>query len=310
MPEGDPAAAPAPRPAPPGPWKIGEPDLVLRMAVPQAIPARGEIDYQYAVLPHLFLGETWVQAVEILPDNPRVVHHCNLAFARPGAPIREEENFVTGRVPGGDPLILDEGTALRIPAGSVLGLQVHYVTSGKPERSRIAVGLRFPRGPVRRRLRVAILAAHGFAIPPGAPAHPVSARQVLGADAVGVGMFAHMHLRGRDVRFTARHPDGHVETLLLIPNYNFDWQQSYRWAPGSKVLPRGTTLEVVAHFDNSAFNPYNPDPGATVLEGRQTCQEMMYGFVFYTRAGEDLGLRIDPRSGRILSGSQPEAVLP
>ena len=215
------------------------------MAVPHSIPARGEIDYQYAVLPHLFLRETWVQAVEILPDNPRVVHHCNLAFARPGAPLREEENFVTGRVPGGDPLVLDEGTAFKIPAGSVLGLQIHYVTSGKPERSRIAVGLKFPRGPVQRQLRVAILAAHGFAIPPGAPAHPVAARRVIEDDAVGVGMFAHMHLRGRDIAFSARHPDGRVETLLLIPNYNFDWQQSYRWAPGSKLLPRGTTLEVI-----------------------------------------------------------------
>jgi hypothetical protein len=123
-------------------------------------------------------------------------------------------------------------------------------------------------------------------------------------------MFAHMHLRGRDVTFTARYPDGQVETLLQIPNYNFDWQHSYRWAPGSKVLARGTALEVVAHFDNSAFNPYNPDPGATVLEGRQTTQEMMYGFVFYTRAGEDLGLLIDPRSGGILSRARPEVVRP
>jgi hypothetical protein len=123
-------------------------------------------------------------------------------------------------------------------------------------------------------------------------------------------MFAHMHLRGRDVAFSAHHPDGRVETLLLIPNYNFDWQHSYRWAPGSKVLPRGTTLEVVAHFDNSAFNPYNPDPRATVGEGRQTRQEMMYGFVFFTRADEDLGLQIDPRSGGVLPRTQPVAVRP
>jgi hypothetical protein len=37
---------------------------------------------------------------------------------------------------------------------------------------------------------------------------------------------------------------------------------------------------------------------------------MMYGFVFYTRAGEDLGLQIDPRTGCVLSGTRPAAGLP
>ena len=100
--------------------------------------------------------------------------------------------------------------------------------------------------------------------------------------------------------FLARHPDGVTDTLLLVPNYNFDWQQSYRWAPGSKRFPKGTTFEVVAHFDNSEFNPYNPDPAATVGPGDQTHDEMMYGFYFYTRSDEDLNLSIDRATGAVL----------
>ena len=74
-------------------------------------------------------------------------------------------------------------------------------------------------------------------------------------------------------------------------NFNFDWQMAYRWAPGAKKLPRGTRLECIAHYDNSAFNPYNPNPFATVRHGPQTHHEMMFGFFFYTNAAEQLGHR-------------------
>ena len=85
--------------------------------------------------------------------------------------------------------------------------------------------------------------------------------------------------------------------MLRIPNYSFDWQESYRWTPDTMRFPKGTVLDVLAHFDNSAFNPYNPDPHTTVSEGPQTHEEMMYGFVFFTRDDEHLDLRIDPGTG-------------
>jgi hypothetical protein len=138
-----------------------------------------------------------------------------------------------------------------------------------------------------------------FAIPPGAPAYPVSASKVLEHDAVGLGLFVHMHVRGRDMTFRAYLPDGTTETLLMVPNYSFDWQMPYRWEPGTKKFPKGTRLEAVAHYDNSAFNPYNPDPKATVKDGPQTRDEMLNGFFFYTDAGELLNLEIDPKTGRV-----------
>ena len=97
--------------------------------------------------------------------------------------------------------------------------------------------------------------------------------------------------------FVAHPPDGEPETLLVVPNYSFDWQMSYRWR-GGRAFPAGTRIEVIAHFDNSAFNPYNPDPGAAVRFGLQTYHEMMYGFFFYTHADESLDLVIDPENGR------------
>ena len=293
---GDLAKAPAPPAEKPGEWRIGTPDLVLTTA-PLEMPAAGDVPYRYSILPYVFTEDTWVHDVQIRPDNPRVLHHGNMAFASLAEGFNEA-NFITGYVPGGEPANLDDGVAILIPKGSVLGLQLHLVTTGKPEACKVSVGLRYPRDLVQRRLRNIQLTDRRFAIPPGAPAHKVSASRVLDADAVGVGLFSHMHLRGKDMTFTARLPDGTTDTLLTVANYNFAWQIPYRWEPGKKVLPKGTRLECVAHFDNSPFNPYNPDPSATVRNGPQTYHEMMVGFFFYTDAAEQLNLRVDPKTGR------------
>jgi len=292
---GDEKKVPQPPPPRKSKWRIGEPDLVLKTVVHE-LPAAGDIPYTYAVLPHIFAADTWVQGVEILPDNPRVLHHCNLAFGSLAGGVKEE-NFITGNVPGGDAMTLDDGVAFRIPKGSVLGLQIHYVATGKPEKCRLSVGLRYPRVAVQKQLRHLQITTNRFAIPPGAPAHKVAAQRILDRDVIGLGLFAHMHVRGKDMTLTAYPPDGKPDTLLVIPNYSFSWQVSYRWQPGQKRLPKGTRLECVAHFDNSAFNPFNPDPKATVRVGEQTYQEMMYGFFFYIDAAEQLGLYIDPKTG-------------
>ena len=99
--------------------------------------------------------------------------------------------------------------------------------------------------------------------------------------------------------FTAKYPDGTAETLLLVANYSFDWQQPYRLAPPGKKLPKGTRIECLAHYDNSAFNPFNPDPTATVRDGPQTYHEMLNGFFFYVDANEKLSLVIDEKTGRV-----------
>ena len=137
---------------------------------------------------------------------------------------------------------------------------------------------------------------------PKAPAVAAAPENLsLSADAVGIGLFTHMHVRGKAMSFAAHTPDGKAERLLTIPNYNFEWQIPYRWEPGKKVLPKGTRLECVALYDNSQFNPYNPDPSKTVKDGPQTYQEMMNGFLFYVEANEKLGLDIDPKSGRVVT---------
>jgi hypothetical protein len=276
-------------------WLIGEPDLVIQ-APEHELPESGDIPYKYVVLPHIFLSDTWVQGVQILPNNPRSLHHANMAYITLGKKW-DMNNFITGTVPGGSPMQMSTPLGFRIPAGSSLVLQVHYVTTGKPEKCRISVGLKYASGRVDKQVKFTLLEDKRFAIPPLAPAHQTRASHTLAHDAVGIGLFVHMHLRGRDMTFLAHYPEGKTETLLVVPNYNFDWQIPYVWEPGKMRFPKGTRLEAVAHYDNSAFNPFNPNPKDTVKNGPYTQHEMMNGFVFYLDEVEKLGLEIDGKTG-------------
>ena len=296
--EGDPREAAESPKWPTSSWRIGEPDLVVTMVDEHEIPATGVVSYRRLLLPYLFLNDTWLEAVEIRPDNPSVVHHCNMAYVTTkGA---GHDTFITGHVPGGQPMDLgrfNKGVAFLIPRFSGLGLEIHYTTTGKEERCRISIGFRYPRQTVHKRLGHFLLDPRRIQIEPGHGAFPIHASHTLRQDITLLGLFSHMHVRGKDMTFYAERPDQSRETLLQIPNYNFEWQLGYEIAPGLKRFPMGTRIEAIAHYDNSTFNPYNPDPKRTVPYGLQTYDEMFNGYGFFVDDHEDLDLTVDPATG-------------
>jgi len=278
-------------------WLLGEPDVIYEAPFTYDVPAEGYVDYKYTLLPVVFLDDTYIQAAEVQPSNPRVVHHSNLGYM----PIGTQGMYaklITGYVPGVGPMQLGDNVASKIPKGSAIGLQIHLTTTGKPEKTRIRVGFKYPRYKVDKELHYLQLSNQQFAIPPYAVHYPVSRTKTLPDDVTLYGFFAHMHVRGQDVTFKAYPPQRDPVTLLMIPNYDFDWQMPYHLAHGAVKFPANTRFECTAHYDNTTFNPYNPDPSATVRDGQQTYQEMMYGYVFYTKDNEHLDLEIDTKTGR------------
>lgn len=298
MPAGDLSLAPEPMEPQPSEWEIGTPDLIVEMPKPIKIPADGLVAYKYVILPHTFKEDTWVQKIEIMPGNREVVHHLNMA-ALVGSKVSDAQ-FITGYVPGGEAMMLDPHQAFRIPKGARLVLQIHYVTTGTETSDQTKVGFVYPKERVQKEIQHFRVTTGKFEIAPFAPHYPVEAVRELPGDATGIGMFSHMHLRGKDMLFEALYPNGDKEVILAIPNYSFDWQMNYRWAPNTKHFPQGTKIRCIAHYDNSPFNPYNPDPSATVREGDQTHEEMMFGFFFYTLNDEQLDLEIDPATGYVV----------
>jgi len=303
MPMGDEQHLPKPFEAPTTDWEIGEPDLVITTPAPIKVQADGYIPYRYVVLPHVFHEDTWVEAFQIKPHNADVVHHCNMAYGSIDGKKGGYETFITGFVPGGQAMDLariEPGVAYRIPARSVLGLQIHLVTTGKEEEANISVGLRFAKSNVRKQSHHLVLDTK-MHIEPNHPAWKVTDAKKVEKDATVLGMFCHMHLRGKDMTFFANEPNGEKRTLLQIPNYNFDWQHGYEVNPGDVTVPAGTEIEVVAHYDNSKFNPYNPDASRTVPYGAQTFDEMMNGFIFFTYDDENLNVEVDAKTGTVLN---------
>jgi len=299
-PEGDPAKMPAPPVFPAADeWAIN-PDVIIEASMPSALPAKGYIPYRYILFPYEFEHDTYIEGVEIKSTNPKTIHHANLFYAGDSFEFTKNENFITGTVPGGMPTETAPGVAIVVPKGSMIGLQIHYVTTGKQELDTPMVGLRFAKNPVQKKTYYNILDAKPLIIPPYERAHRTVESAVIPADSTLLALFSHMHLRGRDMAFYAHYPDGTKETLLSLPNYNFDWQLTYYVNPGDKQLPEGTRVEAVAHFDNSVFNPYNPDPSAEVRYGQQTVDEMSQGFIFYVKNDEQLNIKVDPKTGYAL----------
>jgi hypothetical protein len=197
--------------------------------------------------------------------------------ARPGGGDAMLVNWAVGE----DAPVYLPGTAKRIPAGSTLVFQVHYTTNGTAGKDRSKIGLIFAKEPPQREIRTGLIANAGFAIPPGAANHQVEAEATFLDDVKVWTMHPHMHLRGKDMTYTAIYPDGRREIVLRVPNYDFGWQTDY-WLAAPIALPKGSKLHVSAHFDNSTANRANPDPAATVRWGDQTWEEMMIGFFTYT----------------------------
>jgi hypothetical protein len=282
-------------------WTIASPDLEVKMSEPVKIPADGEVEYTYEIVPTHFAEGRWVQSSEILPGMPGNVHHA-VVYVRPpeskwlrhapegkpftasmlATPEEQQDAMWTDSdillvyAPGSTPDEWPAGMAKYIPAGSDLVFQMHYTTNGKAGVDESRIGLIFAKEPPRQRVLTLQLTNDHFVIPPGAPDFRVEARGTLPNDATLLSFFPHMHLRGKRFEYNIVHQDKSIEPLLRV-NYHFHWQMSYRLAVPLR-LKAGTELQAVARFDNSSRNLHNPDPKATVRWGEQTDEEMMVGF--------------------------------
>jgi hypothetical protein len=262
-------------------WTIGTPDAVFTMTEPFQVPADGTIPYQYIRIPTNLAEDRWIQAIEFKPGDRRVVHHI-IASAQPvGGDASNERTAgrtsLGGITPNKPGVTFAPGIARRLPAHSEIILQMHYTTVGEPTTDVTRVGVIFAKQPPTKMIAGGNVLNFRFAIPPGAANHEVRAERTFADDTLLTTMMPHMHVRGKSMTYVAHYPDGRQETLLYVPKYDFNWQHTYELAE-PKLMPKGTRLEVIATYDNSTGNPFNPDPAATVRWGDQTWEEMMIGF--------------------------------
>jgi hypothetical protein len=261
-------------------WRLErEPDLIVEMRErPFRVPADRTVDYQYFVVDPGIAEDRWISASQIIPGAPSVVHH-SIVFVRP--PDGEEFvgiGWLNAYVPGQVPVEYPPGYARKIPAGSKLVFQMHYTPSGVEQLDVTKIGMIFmEESQVTHQIYTSIAIDQDFEIPPNTEAHTVTAEmQRFPKFGQLLAISPHMHLRGKSFEVFS-HRGGHAETILKVPNYDFNWQHTYEFR-NPVSLRDLDSISIAATFDNSKNNPFNPNPDEYVMWGDQTWEEMTLGY--------------------------------
>jgi hypothetical protein len=283
-------------------WAHGEPDLVLTVKQPFVVSPGKKDQYAFFFFDYVFPDDTWIRAVDTRPGNLKAVHHANTHVVPPHIkappegvivgdfdPTARGTVMLAGWAPGVTSVALPEGTAIRLPKGMRLGIQIHYAPSDREMSDRTSVGVYFADGTVKKHLKVMLGDRRDVRIPPGDPAYSLTAKKTFETDAIVRFFHVHMHLRGKSYVMRFTYPDGRAETALEVPRYDFNWQRVYVLKE-PMLVPKGTIVEFVGTYDNSPKNRFNPDPTREVAWGEKTSDEMMQGRVFYDAVNEDLNV--------------------
>ena len=191
------------------------------------------------------------------------------------APAAGTGPFVGGFTPGQAVRVFQEGSALRLAAGSTLVFQMHYTANGKPTSDRTKIGFVFAKEAPKQETIIAALVNQNFTLPAGSASTRVDAEMTINQDVTLWSLLPHTHVRGTRWEIQATYPDGRQDMILAVPHYDFNWQTDYVFKEPLK-LPKGTVLKSSAWYDNSAANKSNPDPKADVHWGDQTWEEMQF----------------------------------
>jgi mono/diheme cytochrome c family protein len=302
-PEGNAKDKPAPITFQDG-WNI-KPDMIIEMPKDYNIPATGTVNYQNVLVKVNFPEDVWVIAAEMRPGNPKALHHGRVLVRPPDSEFMKDavpgEAYETGSLAlakGEPPETLGKfnpglgeqsfslfESAKFVPKGSDLVFNLHYTSIGKATTDRSRVGLVFAKNPPKLRYFMHNgPTASNLAIPAGEGNAEVVSEMTTNVDMQLVYMQPHMHLRGKDYEMRVVYPSGKAETLFKA-KWDFNWQMGYDMDKPLN-LPKGTRIIGIAHYDNSANNKYNPDPGKKVVWGDQNWEEMQNCFI---------GVLVDPK---------------
>jgi tetratricopeptide (TPR) repeat protein len=297
-------------------WQLGKPDVVVRATRPYTLPASGSDNYWNFVFRAPVDRTRWLKAIEIRPGDKRLVHHANVLVDRqqngrrqevdPGAGFGGMELTIESEAfdpdshflfwkPGSIPYVEPDGMALRLDKDTDLILNTHLQPSGKPETFQPTLGLYFTDKPATMHpILLQLENDRVLNIPAGDKHFGVTDEFTLPVDVDLLAIYPHAHYLGKDLRATAKFPDGRSETLIHIADWNLNWQAVYRYAQPVK-LPKGTTISMNFVYDNSEDNVRNPnDPPLRVVAGNRAVDEMAHLWlqVLPQRSAQEKG---DPR---------------
>ncbi|MEO7319916.1 MAG: ascorbate-dependent monooxygenase [Chthoniobacteraceae bacterium] len=295
-PEGDAKDLP-PQPKFPEGWHAGPPDMILKVPKPFNVPAEGPDIYVHFVLPMNLDKDKYVKAVQILPSNRRIAHHGVIMldgsgtarklaakhegdhYPNFGGPGFIPRGFLPGYAPGMTTRVdrsteASDDMSITLGKGLDVVLQMHYHPIGKEGTDQPQIGLYFTDKPPKRGPAIIGMANNDVDIPAGAIAHKRADSFKVPVDFEVQTIWGHMHMIGKEVKVWAELPDGKTKDMLLISDWDFNWQDTYSYKKPF-VLPKGTVVNAEWMWDNTAGNPRNPNsPPKRVTFGEGSTDEM------------------------------------
>lgn len=286
-------------------WQLGTPDLVVQASAPYTLAAgQGDV-FRNMVLRVPITSGRWIRGIEVDPGNRRVVHHAAIAVDRtdasrrldaadpaagfPGDMIaassaRSPEGRALGWTPGMTPSFEPPGMAWRLEPGSDLVLLLHLMPGARPEVLRPRIALYFAPEPPTRRSMDFKLGSTSIELPAGAADVAIEDRVTLPVDVDLFSIYPHAHYLATRMVVLATLPGGTSRALLSIRDWDFRWQEQYRYTEPI-ALPKGTVVTMRYVYDNSASNRRNPSGGT---------KDVHFGPLSSDEMG-DLWLRLAPR---------------
>ena len=274
-------------------WDPGEPDLVVALP-PVDLPAEGPDRYRNLVVSIPVTERRWVEYVELRPGSRTAVHHARMMIdttdssaeldaqdPEPGfdgmdllSNASNPPGHFIGWTPGKTRLEPLDGMPWPLEPGTDLVVQLHLRTTGEAEEVAGEVAFHFADEPAERHPAILVISSLIIDIPAGEAEYTVTNAFTLPVDVEVLSVYPHAHFLGTDLRAYAVLPDGRERSLIHIPEWDFDWQDDYRFAR-PVFLPAGTQIVKRFTYDNSSANPRNPsDPPRRVVYGSNSDDEM------------------------------------
>lgn len=307
-----------------------KPDLVLKST--QSYIVKGDNVERFIIfkIPFELKDSASVEAIEFISNNKKLVHHANYAVhSVPDEsvdikttdalinltdddrhkfdqyqPYRKTITYYGGWIPGTTYEYYPKEFGWVMPKRGVILLTVHYAPSAVEGESISGINLFFKKEKVTRPVKIVSFGSGGIGEDQIKPAFYIEPNYVKtfrlnlmnpGEDQSVLYVWPHMHLIGKNYKAYALAPNGDTIKLVHIPEWDFRWQEIYRFKKPVRI-PRGSVIHIEGTYDNTAGNPFNPfNPPQFILSqgDMKTTDEMMtlmMAFLPYKEGDENISL--------------------
>ena len=271
-----------------------------------------------------------VEAIEFVCNNKKLIHHANYAIhAVPDEnininntasflnltdddrtkfdqyrPYQKIMAYYGGWIPGTSYEYFPKEFGWIMPKRGVILLTVHYAPSATDETSVCGVNIFFKKEPVARKMKVVSFGSGGIGEQQIEPIFYIKANKIQTfklevtnpkEDQSLLYVWPHMHLLGKEYKAYITTPAGDTIKLVHISEWDFRWQEIYRFKHPLKVV-KGSVIHLECTFDNTTDNPFNPNtPPKNVfsmgdMKTKDEMMTLMMGFLPYKEGDEKINL--------------------